>query len=241
MQLRCSAGRRKARAAAGEGSRSIATMACWMCVVESCDEEAAASIVTRRGGCAWWSTVGGVGGGGQKGGRARMRLGAKRRVMLLAPEVEMTGRWLFSVYAFCFDVVGLVRRGQSLQISTSSARVSSASKQLASDKATRPPCSSSSSTQFHRQALTTIFHPRTHSQLASTQIPRLELPRRLTEELCPDRRASAIHSPGACPFLTRQPQPLDFVPAWGPCAGSSCHRRYRCSAFISLICSHPRD
>lgn len=123
-----------------------------------------------------------------------MRLGAKRRVMLLAPEVEMTGRLLFSVYAFCFDVVGLVRKGQSLQISTPSARLSSASNL----QATKPPgffLNTIPATSSYDHPI----HPRTHTQLASTKTPRLELPRRLKEELCPDRRASAIHSPGALP------------------------------------------
>lgn len=145
-----------------------------------------------------------------------MRLGAKRRVMLLAPEVELTGRLLLSVYAFCFDVVGLVRRGQSLQISTPSARLSSASNL----QATKPPGFFLNTIPLASDYDHLFIHA--HTQLASTKTPRLELPRRLKEDLCPDRRASAIHRPGACPFLTRQPQPLTLCRRGAPVPDRRC-------------------
>lgn len=205
-------------------------MACCMCIVEVCDEEAEASIVTRRGGCAWWSTGGGDGGGGgQKGGRARMRLGAKRRVMLLAPEVEMTGRRsLFT--PFVLASWGACAKGRlSPDLHSIGAPVQR--KQATCKRQSHPPSSSSSSTQFHRQALTTI-HPFIHAHTPSLRAQRHHAwnchaaSKKTSVQIAVHLQSTA---PEPCPFLTRQPQPLDFVPAWGPCAGSSCHRRYRCS------------
>ena len=87
----------------------------------------------------------------------------------------------------------------------------SASPAQASDKATRLlPQHNSRDDKRLRPSI------HAHTQLASTKTPRLELPRRLKEESCPDSRASAIHSPGACPFLTRQPQLLTLCRRGAP-------------------------